>query len=749
MAGAWYRRKVRRRFGIGPLPGTKLAVERDGRPPGASPLRRAQFDDALRAAVLRAVKNAPRFSGAALQGDPPVLCIEAPTRTQRADLSADLMVVPYGWDASFGGVLTITAITKAAGWLGRVVVHPTDKVFGDLKNGRITLAIVADGKLVDAFVVDLASSALNYEEQWLRVRDHVPVLDDPRSAALETIHSQRMVLEKRLLPEDRLALGWVKRYRDAVSHLAWTLSEAPADVVARAEARLVDEKGSFAERLLRIIVERGTTVPALAGWIRSLRAENEEEFVGFVMASREIHSALHAVGGDHTPLCQLHARLIDVELLSPDSTANGQKLRWLSKSSARFESLTLEPRAFPQGVDPEVYWARLNVPLAWNWGTLVSSRDVHADLTVNSKLWSNLPRAEHPDESDAAADALLSEAVTSKKWTVPPGAEIELPVGPFVRMTAWEIDDEVFFVLRTDTGEFAVASLEPAKSYFGFSGEFGVAPEEATLIDAALKLLLSAVVRDFFVVEEREKVFAHKQASKLRVRKGGDEEGPRIVYLPRVRYTNATVARGRTELGQVERSRHDVGPHLRKAAHASDHQLWLARTYGFSVPQGHTFVRPHHRGERAREVIYRSRSALSALYEAVPTPAGAQSGPAPWFQFERDVAQLLSSLGFAVEHVAAGRRGDGGVDVYATKGDDLETVRWVIQCKRYQLSRPVGPHVVRELVGTLAEYPRGTRGMIVTTSSFSADAQASAERADVRLMAGAEFAERLRTIVGD
>ena len=99
----------------------------------------------------------------------------------------------------------------------------------------------------------------------------------------------------------------------------------------------------------------------------------------------------------------------------------------------------------------------------------------------------------------------------------------------------------------------------------------------------------------------------------------------------------------------------------------------------------------------------------------------------------------MENLGFTVQHVAATRRGDSGIDVYATKGNDLDLVNWVIQCKCWRHSRKVYPSVVRELIGTLQGYSRGTRGMIVTTSAFSSGAVTAAQAGDVRLMNGEEF----------
>ena len=110
-----------------------------------------------------------------------------------------------------------------------------------------------------------------------------------------------------------------------------------------------------------------------------------------------------------------------------------------------------------------------------------------------------------------------------------------------------------------------------------------------------------------------------------------------------------------------------------------------------------------------------------------------------WFEFERDVASMLRRQGFVVEHVAASRRGDRGIDVYAQSEAAEDASCWVIQCKCWSLRRKVGPDVVRELVGALQEHPPGTRGMIVTTSTFTLGARKDAESAQIRLIDGEEY----------
>lgn len=142
-------------------------------------------------------------------------------------------------------------------------------------------------------------------------------------------------------------------------------------------------------------------------------------------------------------------------------------------------------------------------------------------------------------------------------------------------------------------------------------------------------------------------------------------------------------------------------------------------------------------------MVFRSRSALRSLFQ-VDVERDSKAGGVAWFSFERDVQSLMKSLGFSVAHVAASRCGDDGVDIFATKGADLDEVRWVIQCKCYSSKNKVGPAAIREILGALRPHPPGTRAMVVTTSSFTAGASELAAAEGVRLMDGAEFATRLR-----
>jgi predicted helicase len=184
---------------------------------------------------------------------------------------------------------------------------------------------------------------------------------------------------------------------------------------------------------------------------------------------------------------------------------------------------------------------------------------------------------------------------------------------------------------------------------------------------------------------------------------------------------------------------------VRRAGEPSAQQRFLAQRYGFEIPQGFTFVRPHERGalpEVARVRKYRSRSASKMIFEELETsPEGTR--PA-WFDFEKDCASLLKRRDMTVIHQAVHRDGDGGVDLYAT---DAAGQSWIVQCKCWAAHRRVGPQVVRELEGAIKLADRGfsmvSRGLIITTSSFSDGARQTAHTLGFELIDGAQLASLL------
>jgi hypothetical protein len=341
---------------------------------------------------------------------------------------------------------------------------------------------------------------------------------------------------------------------------------------------------------------------------------------------------------------------------------------------------------------------------------------------------------------------LLSEAHAARQWSIPWGARVDIQVGPFVALRIFEYRGEFscLFLDEQDRYLHVALGLGQGTPALGPVRLVRRQPDTGELVwneEAAvtLQLIAAAVVRDFLVVEEREQVFGAAQAKTRRgVRQSSD-----IVYLPRVRYTKIrSGALNEAEPEYAGRGRHSVGHHLRRAAHVSPGQRFLALRYNVTLPEGFTFVRPHERGgaaEETRNKVYRSRSASRMLFDEVAAPIG--GGRPAWFQFEKDCAEVLRGAGMQVIHRATNRNGDGGVDLYAhDEGGDT----WVVQCKCWSAERPVGVDVVRELVGAIAGADRGasrsSRGMIITTSTFTSGAVSEAIASGFKLIDGAKFA---------
>lgn len=91
--------------------------------------------------------------------------------------------------------------------------------------------------------------------------------------------------------------------------------------------------------------------------------------------------------------------------------------------------------------------------------------------------------------------------------------------------------------------------------------------------------------------------------------------------------------------------------------------------------------------------------------------------------FERLASRLLREAGFISVSVT-GRSGDGGIDGVGVYRLSLVSFPVFFQCKRYTGS--VGPDAVRDFRGAMAG--RGDKGLLITTGTFTREAQKEATR---------------------
>ncbi len=88
-----------------------------------------------------------------------------------------------------------------------------------------------------------------------------------------------------------------------------------------------------------------------------------------------------------------------------------------------------------------------------------------------------------------------------------------------------------------------------------------------------------------------------------------------------------------------------------------------------------------------------------------------------WEAFETLVADLYKGWGYGVR--VTRRTRDGGIDLLATRDVPGGFEKLAIQCKRF--ARPVGVEYARELLGVVTSDPSITKGILVSTSSFTDD----------------------------
>lgn len=90
-------------------------------------------------------------------------------------------------------------------------------------------------------------------------------------------------------------------------------------------------------------------------------------------------------------------------------------------------------------------------------------------------------------------------------------------------------------------------------------------------------------------------------------------------------------------------------------------------------------------------------------------------------KFEELVADMFRNQGYDV--TLTQRSKDGGMDIIAVQRSDIGTIMTIVECKRYAPDNKVGVDIVRGVYGVV-EQQRATRGIIVTTSFFTRDAEA-------------------------
>jgi restriction endonuclease len=352
---------------------------------------------------------------------------------------------------------------------------------------------------------------------------------------------------------------------------------------------------------------------------------------------------------------------------------------------------------------------------------------LEASLTGDEAAW------------DRVTNELWEECQSLKQWTIPWGAYVEIDYLGFKAVELFEGAGSVNCVWRSLDGKITWSLASPHRQSFFCAHD----NEVACRVHAHWKMFTAALIRDFWVAEERRKVFG---VSMRRTHRGNTKRRKEtlVIYLPRVRY-DQPIQQVPGTLGERigGRARHFVQPFFRKA-NPSPLQAEFARLNYVSVPDGHTYVRGHFRGGAEAAAVYRSRSAMQLLYRTVFPSAPEPELEMDWFRFELLVRTLLERQAFEIVRTSTRGKTDDGIDVLAVQRTNQGSQTWLVQAKCYGPRQHVGPDTMREMIGSISDfqlrYPDQTAaGMIVTTSTFSGEAQRLALAHGIKLVDGANL----------
>jgi len=109
--------------------------------------------------------------------------------------------------------------------------------------------------------------------------------------------------------------------------------------------------------------------------------------------------------------------------------------------------------------------------------------------------------------------------------------------------------------------------------------------------------------------------------------------------------------------------------------------------------------------------------------------------------FAKVIALLLGAMGFQTEMTEV--TGDGGIDIVATLNRPVIGGRYLFQCKRFAAGKFVGAATVRDFYGALTADRHAVKGILITTSGFTAQALAFAQGLPIELIGGQQLRQLL------
>jgi len=361
-------------------------------------------------------------------------------------------------------------------------------------------------------------------------------------------------------------------------------------------------------------------------------------------------------------------------------------------------------------------------------------------------------------ETKTQISEILTEAIEQTTGLlIPYNACVELkddPIFKYIRFIEYEKYIAIFAHDQNDRfiSEMYVKGEKEFRYWLYNSGQ--VFDSKVTESSQLLYLKLATCIRDWKVLIERDSTMKYRGP---RVPTGVKSSRPRQIWLPRTSYKRSTnqeqKSREKVFFNESRKFSGERRAHRRKlqsGMKASKLQLLLAEDANIYVGDGHTFVRKTEWGKikkSKRELKYRSKSLNGLFYRSDHEVKKAKEirdlSPAG---FEEKMEDYVAKDDWKVrskKNYEDPGSGDGGIDIKAIKEFKDGSIKELIgQCKHPMISKkPIGPSVLRELVGAAADVKSKHEKvlMCMTSTWFTRHAMEYAERHNITLVTGGDL----------
>jgi len=370
------------------------------------------------------------------------------------------------------------------------------------------------------------------------------------------------------------------------------------------------------------------------------------------------------------------------------------------------------------------------------------------------------PDLNKPFEIDSVAKIeisnILKEAMDqSTGMLIPYNACVELlddPIFKYVRFIEYEKYIAIFVHDSNDRfiTELYVKGEDEFRYWLYNTGQ--ISDEETVKSSKLLYLKLAACIRDWKVLIERDSTMMVR--SRPMVPHGVKTDQTRWIYLPRVKYkrpdTHTQKQREKVFFSESRKFFGERRQHRRKLPDGmkpSKAALLLAADRNMYLGEGHTYVSKSEWGKikrSKREIKYRNTSLNGILFAPdLQIKKAVDINQLTPGRFEEKMEDYVTALGWDVNQRT---NYDGGIDIRATRKKPKCDIaqRLLVQCKHPYISmKPIGPEVIRELIGSKIVEDDEFENvlMVITSSKFTPGAREIANKHDVILVDGDNLLE--------